>query len=84
MSLDRDRLKNAIKDGILNDPDGLYGSSDAQPTDSNELDNWCHYVAKAITEELDANASVDAGIEVEDGGGNKIGETRQSSDGAIS
>lgn len=84
MALDQTRLKDAIKDGVLNDPDGLYTAGMAQPTDSDELEAWCHYVAKAIVQEFDANAITDAGIEVENGSGSLIGTTRQGSAGVIS
>lgn len=83
MSLDYTRLKNDIKSKLTNDPDGKYGQGDAQPLDSNELEAIWHYVAKAIVEELEANAQTEAGIDVEDSNGNTIGKTKQSPDGII-
>lgn len=84
MSLDFERLHDAIINKIDNDADGKYTSGTLKPdTSSQELEAWTHYLAKAIVEEFDLNANTAPGIDVEDSNGNKIGETRQSDDGVI-
>jgi len=91
MSIDYTRLRDDIVSKIDTDPDQKYdtdGDGDDEvpkPDVQNAaFDALVHYIAKAVVEELDVHGQIDAGIEVEDSNGNKIGETRESGEGAVS
>ena len=58
MPMDIDRLGDAMVQLITNDPEGKY-TGVVQPADSAELKNLCHYMARAIIEEIQDHAETD-------------------------
>lgn len=73
----------AAVDGVLNDPDGKRSAGAYDPSDTEELRAFIHYIVKGALTELLNDASIIAGIEVEDGTGKLIGTTRASRNGVI-
>ena len=83
MAVDFQRLRDQMVTYLTADPDEKYTGDMVQPEDSDELEAWAHYMARAILEELTDHAEISAGIEVEDAQQEEIGTTRQSDPGQI-
>ena len=60
MAIDTTRLSDAMLQGILSDPDGIRQPGDTVPTDNRELRAMLYYIAKAVKEEIDTYAELNA------------------------